>query len=77
MADPHGIDDVARNINEMADTFRQYAKELDKHAEDMRKTGDITLAQEAMSCFVNCIGNCNLIKLTSQSIRVAKRMGSE
>lgn len=63
------IESVASKIEQMAARLRYGGDELDRIAANMRRTGDIFYATEAISEIVNLLVNLDLSVLTTRAMR--------
>ena len=60
---------TAAAINEIADTMRMYADELDMIATSMLERNDLTYAAEAMQAVKNCYNNLRTDLLVTRPLR--------
>lgn len=65
--------DTAETILEMAETMDRYARQLERCADKLDKTGEFEYAAEALSTVINCLGNLRLDLLVTRPIREYQR----
>lgn len=60
---------TAEAIHDMAETFKRYGKEMEKIAERMIETGDITYASQAATAVSNCMQNLRIDLIVTRPLR--------
>ena len=63
------IETTTQTVTDMANTMRQFAEELDRIAERMNESRDISHAGEAANCVTNCFLNLRLDLLVVRPMR--------
>ncbi|KVV07405.1 hypothetical protein [Burkholderia ubonensis] len=67
------VEPTAASIDEMAQSFRERAVELERLACRVREEKDVSLASEAARVVANCVGGLRLDLLVTRPLRAVER----
>jgi hypothetical protein len=67
------VEPTVEIIKKMSQTMRQYADDLDRIADRVLETKDLTYSSEALNAISNCMGNLRIDLLATRPMRAFQR----